>query len=222
MLGLSPRGEVLLRDGDAVLPLLLSHSLDAGQAQDWAFSSVLFAPELAVFRLLALALPDQLAQVLAAAVFLVLLYGAIRWASGARGRGNRSPVFGALLAFGVFCLFAVSGLSASRDAMDLASLMGSLTYYSATVVGTVFIAGCLRRLADGAPRVPMLVVLGAVTAVQLADPAQAMTAIAKLREHGVSSRAAGQGALQISPAFTMTTDEVGEMADRFTTALNEL
>ncbi len=63
---------------------------------------------------------------------------------------------------------------------------------------------------------------GAVTAVQLADPSNAMPAIARLREHGVSSRAAGQGALQISPAFVMTTEEIGEMADRFTKALNEL
>ncbi len=64
--------------------------------------------------------------------------------------------------------------------------------------------------------------LGAVTAVQLADPAKAMAAIGKLREHGVSGRAAGQGALQISPAFVMTTDEVGELADRFAAALKEL
>ncbi|WP_420040137.1 aminotransferase family protein [Gordonia sp. MP11Mi] len=64
--------------------------------------------------------------------------------------------------------------------------------------------------------------LGAVTAVQLADPSQAVAAIGKLREHGVSSRAAGQGALQVSPAFVMTTDEVGEMADRFAAALREL
>ncbi|GAA3716355.1 aspartate aminotransferase family protein [Gordonia hankookensis] len=61
--------------------------------------------------------------------------------------------------------------------------------------------------------------LGAVTAVQLADPAQAMPMVGRLREHGVSGRAAGQGALQISPAFVMTTDEVGELADRMRAAL---
>lgn len=64
--------------------------------------------------------------------------------------------------------------------------------------------------------------LGAVSAVQLADPAKAMAAIGKLREHGVSGRAAGQGALQVSPAFVMTTEEVGELADRFAAALKEL
>lgn len=61
--------------------------------------------------------------------------------------------------------------------------------------------------------------LGAVTAVQMADPAQAQPMVAKMREHGVSGRAAGQGALQISPAFVMTTDEVGELADKLRAAL---
>ncbi|GAB88304.1 aminotransferase family protein [Gordonia rhizosphera] len=61
--------------------------------------------------------------------------------------------------------------------------------------------------------------LGAVTAIQLADPAQALGAVGKLREHGVSGRAAGQGALQISPAFVMTTDEVRELAQRMHAAL---
>ncbi|MEE3850553.1 aminotransferase class III-fold pyridoxal phosphate-dependent enzyme [Gordonia sp. LSe1-13] len=62
--------------------------------------------------------------------------------------------------------------------------------------------------------------LGAVTAVQLADPAQAPAMIGRMREHGVSGRAAGQGALQISPAFVMTTDEVGELAARMRAALS--
>lgn len=62
--------------------------------------------------------------------------------------------------------------------------------------------------------------LGAVTAVQLADAATAPAAVRTLREHGVSTRAAGQGALQISPAFVMTTAEVGELADRMRAALS--
>ncbi|MDL9947706.1 aminotransferase class III-fold pyridoxal phosphate-dependent enzyme [Gordonia sp. ABSL11-1] len=62
--------------------------------------------------------------------------------------------------------------------------------------------------------------LGAVSAVQLADPAQAIPTIGRLRECGVSGRAAGQGALQISPAFVMTTDEVTELADRTRAALS--
>lgn len=62
--------------------------------------------------------------------------------------------------------------------------------------------------------------LGAVTAVQLADAPTAMAAVGTLRKHGVSTRAAGQGALQISPSFVMTTDEVAQMAQRFAAALS--
>jgi len=62
--------------------------------------------------------------------------------------------------------------------------------------------------------------LGAVTAVQLADPAAGPAMVTRLREFGVSTRAAGQGALQISPAFVMSTAEVTELADRFRAALS--
>ncbi|MEU6581626.1 aminotransferase class III-fold pyridoxal phosphate-dependent enzyme [Nocardia sp. NPDC046763] len=61
--------------------------------------------------------------------------------------------------------------------------------------------------------------LGAVAAVQLADPAEALAMVKTLRAHGVSTRAAGQGALQISPSFVMTEAQVAEMADRFARAL---
>ncbi|SIR86433.1 aminotransferase family protein [Williamsia sterculiae] len=61
--------------------------------------------------------------------------------------------------------------------------------------------------------------LGVVTAVQLADPAQAPGAVVALRKHGVSTRAAGQGALQISPSFVMTTEQVADLADRIGAAL---
>ncbi|MFF0609593.1 aspartate aminotransferase family protein [Nocardia tengchongensis] len=61
--------------------------------------------------------------------------------------------------------------------------------------------------------------LGAVAAVQLADPAEALGMVKTLRAHGVSTRAAGQGALQISPSFVITEAEVAEMAERFARAL---
>ncbi|WP_415041238.1 aspartate aminotransferase family protein [Gordonia sp. (in: high G+C Gram-positive bacteria)] len=64
--------------------------------------------------------------------------------------------------------------------------------------------------------------LGAVTAVQLADPAKAPAAVAELRKAGVVTRAAGQGALQVSPAFVMTTEQVQDMARRFGGALEQL
>ncbi|RVW03942.1 aminotransferase family protein [Rhodococcus xishaensis] len=54
--------------------------------------------------------------------------------------------------------------------------------------------------------------LGAVAAVQLADPAEALPFVKALREVGISGRAAGQGAMQFSPSFVMTDDQVAEMA----------
>ncbi|WP_181319592.1 aminotransferase class III-fold pyridoxal phosphate-dependent enzyme [Rhodococcus sp. OK519] len=54
--------------------------------------------------------------------------------------------------------------------------------------------------------------LGAVAAVQLADPAEALPFVKTLREHGISGRAAGQGAMQFSPSFVMTDEQVAEMA----------
>ncbi|MGN5239897.1 aminotransferase family protein [Rhodococcus sp. SJ-3] len=61
--------------------------------------------------------------------------------------------------------------------------------------------------------------LGAVAAVQLADPGEALGFVKTLREHGISGRAAGQGAMQISPSFVMTDEQVQELADGFAAAL---
>ncbi|MEV0333783.1 aminotransferase class III-fold pyridoxal phosphate-dependent enzyme [Nocardia sp. NPDC050717] len=61
--------------------------------------------------------------------------------------------------------------------------------------------------------------LGAVAAVQLADPAEGPGLVKTLREHGISGRAAGQGAMQISPSFVMTDAQVAELVEGFTRAL---
>ena len=61
--------------------------------------------------------------------------------------------------------------------------------------------------------------LGAVAAVQLADPAEAPKFVKDLRAQGISGRAAGQGAMQISPAFVMTDEQVQDLADGFAAAL---
>ncbi|WP_063038387.1 aminotransferase family protein [Nocardia pseudovaccinii] len=61
--------------------------------------------------------------------------------------------------------------------------------------------------------------LGAVAAIQFADPAEALPFVKSLREHGISGRAAGQGAMQISPSFVMTDDQVDELVEGFTRAL---
>ncbi|MCP2279224.1 aminotransferase family protein [Nocardia amikacinitolerans] len=61
--------------------------------------------------------------------------------------------------------------------------------------------------------------LGAVAAVQLADPSEAPAFVKELRAQGVSSRAAGQGAMQVSPPFVMTDAQVDDLAAAFTRAL---
>ncbi|WP_433203543.1 aspartate aminotransferase family protein [Nocardia sp. CA-107356] len=61
--------------------------------------------------------------------------------------------------------------------------------------------------------------LGAVAAIQLADPSEALPFVKTLREYGISGRAAGQGAMQISPSFVMTDDQVDELVEGFTRAL---
>ncbi|MFX0580898.1 aspartate aminotransferase family protein [Nocardia nepalensis] len=61
--------------------------------------------------------------------------------------------------------------------------------------------------------------LGAVAAIQLADPSEALPLVKTLRVHGISGRAAGQGAMQISPSFVMTDDQVDELVEGFTRAL---
>lgn len=61
---------------------------------------------------------------------------------------------------------------------------------------------------------------GALAAVQLSSPAEAMALARRLRSHGVATRAVGAGGIQVSPAFVMTDDEVGELASAITTALD--
>jgi adenosylmethionine-8-amino-7-oxononanoate aminotransferase len=60
---------------------------------------------------------------------------------------------------------------------------------------------------------------GAVAAVQLVNPAEAAGLAAELRNHAVATRAVGAGGIQISPAFVMTDEQVGELADAIAAAL---
>ncbi|MFX0539347.1 aspartate aminotransferase family protein [Ornithinimicrobium sp. Y1847] len=62
--------------------------------------------------------------------------------------------------------------------------------------------------------------VGAVAAIQLENPPAAMQFAARVRDFGIATRACGAGAIQISPSFTMTDDEVGELADTFREALD--
>lgn len=60
---------------------------------------------------------------------------------------------------------------------------------------------------------------GAVAAVQLIDPTEALAFAKRLRSFGVATRAVGAGGIQVSPAFVMTDDQVKEMADAIGRAL---
>lgn len=141
----SPRSELLLRDADSLVTTLVVHSLATGQPQDWAMSSVLFLPETAMvwmLSLLGLGVNGTLA--LAGVVSVLALYGALRVAAGSALRA-RAPIAGAMLALGAFAVLAATEWSPSRDALELASLVTTTTYYSATVVGVVLAVGLARR-----------------------------------------------------------------------------
>lgn len=176
-----PRGALLLRDSDSLVTTLVLRSLDTGQPQDWAMSSVLFLPEIALLGLLALVgLGIAGTLLLAGVVNLVALYGALRFAAGARRAGS-APVAGALLAFTAFSLFAVSEGSADRDALEPASLLLTTTYYSATVIAVVITVGLIRRGLEAPDRrVHVWVLAGVAAASVLTNPLFAVWATAPL------------------------------------------
>ncbi|MFJ4172595.1 hypothetical protein [Microbacterium sp. NPDC089696] len=169
----SARAELLFRDGDSVIVALLSRSILAGDRLDWAMSSVLFLPETAVFTTLDALLPVGVDALLAvsAVVNLLGLYGAIRVAAG-RAREGRAPVAWSVVALGVFGAIAMTETSASRDALDLASLQLTTTYYSATVIAVVLSIGLARRMRDGSShRIALpLLLLGVTAASTLSNP----------------------------------------------------
>src|SRR6476469_4938796 len=61
--------------------------------------------------------------------------------------------------------------------------------------------------------------LGAVTAVQLVDAGAAVGLAGRLRDHGVATRAVGAGAIQVSPTFVMTDQQVDDLGTGFRGAL---
>ena len=63
---------------------------------------------------------------------------------------------------------------------------------------------------------------GAVAAVQLHDASLALGLAKGLRRHGISTRAVGASAIQVSPAFVMTDQQVTELADGIRAGLDEL
>ncbi|MFB7891905.1 hypothetical protein ACFC1I_06880 [Microbacterium sp. NPDC056044] len=168
----SARADLLFHDADSLVTTLIVRSIAIGQPQDWALSSVLFLPETAVLGLLTLfGLGVEGTLALAGVVNVVALYGALRVAAGTLARG-RAPIAGALLALGAFGLLAASEASPSRDALELASLLTTTTYYSATVIGVVLTVGIARR---GLDRARGAVPWGAVAGVGLVAAASVLT-----------------------------------------------
>lgn len=148
-LATSPRSILMFDDGDSLIVALVGRSILDGGGGDWALSSVLFLPEIAVFTALDAVLPFDVNGVLAvsAVVNVLALYGAIRLVAGRRVEG-RAPVAWSVGALAVFCLLIVTESSPSRDALELASLVLTTTYYSATVVAVVVAIGLCRRFLD--------------------------------------------------------------------------
>lgn len=167
------RSDLLFRDGDSLVVSLFARSVLEGRAADWSMSSVLFLPESAVFAGLDLLLPLDVNGLLAvnAVINLVALYGALRLAAGARRPGT-APVAWSLAALGAFALLAAAETSSSRDALELASLSLTTTYYSSTVVAAVVAVGLARRVLDRRGPVPGLLtaLIGVGTVATLTNP----------------------------------------------------
>lgn len=169
----SARSELLFRDGDSLVVAMFARSVLSGEPLDWALSSVLFVPESATFAGLDALLPLDVNGLLTvnAVINMLALYGALRVVSGRRSN-DTAPIAWALLGLMVFGVLAMTDVSGSRDALELASLLLTTTYYSATVVGVVLSVGLVRRLIDrDEGGVGLLIALGAVAAVStLSNP----------------------------------------------------
>ncbi|PRB18253.1 hypothetical protein [Microbacterium sp. MYb62] len=169
----SARSELLFRDADSLIVAMFTRSVLSGQPLDWAMSSVLFLPESTAFAVLDTVLPFEVNGLLAvsAVLNLLALYGAFRLAAGRRREGS-APVAWSLGGLALFSVLAMTDVSGSRNALDLASLLLTTTYYAATVLAVVLSVGCVRRVLDrDRGGVGLLVALGVTAAVStLSNP----------------------------------------------------
>lgn len=165
---------LLYRDGDSVLVALMADSLRRGDEQDWALSPVLFLPETAVYGALSfLGLGTNGTLTLNAVLNLLAVYGGIRLVAGRFRPESRPvrPVRGSVLAFAAFVALIVLDGPEGTPGLHLALLTATTTYYSATVVGTLVVAGLLRRLLDGAALLRMIpAIVLVVAASTLTNP----------------------------------------------------
>jgi hypothetical protein len=161
----SARGALLFSDGDSMLPVLFVRSFEAGDGQDWAMSSVLFVPELSLFGAIwKLGLGADWTIAINGVVNLVALYVALRCVAGGWFR-SRAGAFGAGGAFAVFAVLALLDRTADRDSLELASLLTTPTYYSATVIAVVASIALVRTALGGRGRPGMWVAVLALVAV---------------------------------------------------------
>lgn len=167
----SARSDLLFRDGDSLIVAMLARSVLSGEHLDWAMSSVLFLPETAVFTGLSAIAPLDLNALLAvaAALNLIAVYGALRLAAG-RSRGGAAPVAWSLVALAVFGAIAATETSASRDALELASLQLTTTYYASTVVAVLLVVSLLRRALDGSGARHLVVIVPVALIATLSNP----------------------------------------------------
>ena len=171
------RSWILYYESDTVLPAIVRGSVLAGQPQDWAFSAVLFLPEMALyFAIAALGFGVKGTFALNAVVNLLLLYMSFRLLSGLAQR--ELPVSrrigGALLAFGGMTSLILLEDSPRPDTFELASLVATATYYSTTVLASVLVTGMVSRLASAqrgiGPRRLEVALVGLSAAATLTNP----------------------------------------------------
>jgi hypothetical protein len=139
-LATSARSWLLFYDADSVLPALIHNSLAVGQPPQWSMSAVLFLPETALYLVISVVVPStKAALAVNALVNFLLLYGSLRLAGrlALRGTNRGRQVSGAVAAFAVLVGLSVLDTSSAWDAAELPSLLGTTTYYSATVFALV-------------------------------------------------------------------------------------
>lgn len=164
----SDRSALLFTDGDSLVQVLQQRSLSVGQPQDWVLSSVLFLPESALYLGLAtLGGPVAVTLVANGIVNLLALYAVIRFAARDRARPVRAAL-ASLCAFAVFCALLLTESSGDRNSLELASLLTTTTYYSASAIATVATVALLSRALVAATG-PRLIAVTVVTAVSVAS-----------------------------------------------------
>jgi hypothetical protein len=169
-LAVSGRSWLLFYDADSVLPALIHSSLTVGQAPHWSLSAVLFLPETALYLLVTLVAPGvKAALAINGALNFLLLYGALRWTArlALTTSSRAQQVAGSVLALGAIVALSLLDSSSAWDAAELPSLLGTTTYYSATLLALTVAPG----LAAAASRLRSrtanraAIALGAISAV---------------------------------------------------------